>query len=411
MICINFIWCADLDNGATNHTAMPAFNAHHSPHPFPIAPRRRTVLQLAAAGVAAHVGLAAHAQTSTGRVIRIGTTFDNSGVEKPNGSGMFMGSSAFVAALNKAGGIHGSKLELVMKDDGFKPDVAKANALAFAADPSVLALLHPLGTRQSAEVIDAVPGLAVVGPNTGTVSLRKKGSPNVFWARANYDQEIGHLVRQAAGSGQKRIGLVHPKDPLGASLLAGFQAAMALHKLDPKVIATTPGTVSLEVGPAAQQIAEAKPDIVIVGLAGTAGPFVKALHAAGGNAMLYGISISAGSIFAMGDQARGVGFSIGVPSPFSRRTAIARRYQDDMRAAGHKDFSLASIEGYIDAMVLAEGLRRAGPAPTRAAVIAGLERIDDWDAGGLRFNFGRPHHEGCEFVDVGVVGANGQLLT
>ena len=48
MICINFIWCADLDNGATNHTAMPAFNAHHSPHPFPIAPRRRTVLQLAA---------------------------------------------------------------------------------------------------------------------------------------------------------------------------------------------------------------------------------------------------------------------------------------------------------------------------------------------------------------------------
>ena len=393
-----------------NQTAMPTLNIPCPTSAVPPSPRRRTVLQLAAAGAAAHLGLAAHAQ-SAGRVVRIGTTFDNSGVEKANGSGMFVGSSAFVAALNKAGGIHGSKLELVMKDDGFKPDAAKANALAFAADPTVLALLHPLGTRQSAEVIDAVPGLAVVGPNTGTVSLRKKGSPNVFWARANYDQEIGHLVRQAAASGQKRIGLVHPKDPLGASLLAGFQAAMALHQLVPKIIATTPGTVSLEVEPAARQIAEAKPDIVIIGLAGTAGPFVKAMRAAGGNAMLYGISISAGSIFAMGEQAHGVGFSIAVPSPFSRRTAIARRYQDDMRAAGHKDFSLASIEGYIDAMVLAEGLRRAGPAPTRAAVIAGLERIDDWDAGGLRFNFGRSNHEGCEFVDVGVVGASGQLLT
>ncbi|MBS0303079.1 MAG: ABC transporter substrate-binding protein, partial [Proteobacteria bacterium] len=98
-------------------------------------------------------------------------------------------------------------------------------------------------------------------------------------------------------------------------------------------------------------------------------------------------------------------------SPYSRRTAIARRYQDDMRAAGHKDLSLASIEGYIDAMVLAEGLRRAGPSPTRAAVMAGLERIEDWDAGGLRFNFSRPGHEGCEYVDVGVVGATGQLLT
>ena len=386
----------------------------NAPCPPPSAPsllRRRSVLQLAAAGAAAQVGLAAHAQGSAGRVIRIGTTFDNSGVEKANGSGMFAGSSAFVAALNKVGGIFGSKVELVMKDDGFKPDVAKANALAFAADPSVLALLHPLGTRQSAEIIDAVPGMAVVGPNTGTVSLRKKASPNVFWARANYDQEIDRLVRQAASSGQKRVGLVHPKDPLGASLLAGFQAAMARQKLEPVIIATTPGTVSLEVEPAAKQIAGVKPDIVIVGLAGTAGPFLKALRAAGGNPMVYGISISAGSIFAMGEQAHGAGFSIAVPSPYSRRTAIARRYQDDMRAAGHKDLSLASIEGYIDAMVLAEGLRRAGPSPTRAAVMAGLERIEDWDAGGLRFNFSRPGHEGCEYVDVGVVGATGQLLT
>ena len=386
----------------------------NAPCPPPSAPsllRRRSVLQLAAAGAAAHVGLAAYAQGSAGRVIRIGTTFDNSGVEKANGSGMFAGSSAFVAALNKVGGIFGSKVELVMKDDGFKPDVAKANALAFAADPSVLALLHPLGTRQSAEIIDAVPGMAVVGPNTGTVSLRKKASPNVFWARANYDQEIDRLVRQAASSGQKRVGLVHPKDPLGASLLAGFQAAMARQKLEPVIIATKPGTVSLEVEPAAKQIAGVKPDIVIVGLAGTAGPFLKALRAAGGNPMVYGISISAGSIFAMGEQAHGAGFSIAVPSPYSRRTAIARRYQDDMRAAGHKDLSLASIEGYIDAMVLAEGLRRAGPSPTRAAVMAGLERIEDWDAGGLRFNFSRPGHEGCEYVDVGVVGATGQLLT
>ena len=77
----------------------------NAPCPPPSAPsllRRRSVLQLAAAGAAAHVGLAAYAQGSAGRVIRIGTTFDNSGVEKANGSGMFAGSSAFVAALNKA---------------------------------------------------------------------------------------------------------------------------------------------------------------------------------------------------------------------------------------------------------------------------------------------------------------------
>lgn len=373
--------------------------------------RRRTVLQFAASSAAAGLGLPAMAQSTGSRVIRIGTTFDNSGVEKANGSGLFLGSSAYFDALNKAGGINGSKVELVMKDDGFKPDVSKANALALAEDPAVLAILHPLGTRQTAAVIDAVPGLAVVGPNTGTVALRKKPSPNAFWVRANYDQEIERLVAQAASVGQTRIGLVHPKDPLGQSLLAGFTAAMARHKIEPVVIATTPGTTSMEVDPAAKEIAKASPQIVIVGLAGTAAAFIKALRAAGGNSTIYGISISAGSIFGMGDQAHGVGFSIPVLSPFAARSELVRRYQADMLAAGHKTFSLSSMEGYVDACVLAEGMRRAGSSLNRASLIAGLERIEGWDAGGMRFNFSRGNHEGSTFVDVAIIGGGGRLLT
>ena len=373
--------------------------------------RRRTVLQFAASSAAAGLGLPAMAQSTGSRVIRIGTTFDNSGVEKANGSGMFLGSSAYFDALNKAGGINGSKVELVMKDDGFKPDVSKTNALALAEDPAVLAILHPLGTRQTAAVIDAVPGLAVVGPNTGTVALRKKPSPNAFWVRANYDQEIERLVAQASSVGQTRIGLVHPKDPLGQSLLAGFTAAMARHKIEPVVIATTPGTTSMEVDPAAKEIAKASPQIVIVGLAGTAAAFIKALRAAGGNSTIYGISISAGSIFGMGDQAHGVGFSIPVLSPFAARSELVRRYQADMLAAGHKTFSLSSMEGYVDACVLAEGMRRAGSSLNRASLIAGLERIEGWDAGGMRFNFSRGNHEGSTFVDVAIIGSGGRLLT
>ena len=373
--------------------------------------RRRTVLQFAASSAAAGLGLPAMAQSAGSRVIRIGTTFDNSGVEKANGSGLFLGSSAYFDALNKAGGINGSKVELVMKDDGFKPDVSKTNALALAEDPAVLAILHPLGTRQTAAVIDAVPGLAVVGPNTGTVALRKKPSPNAFWVRANYDQEIERLVAQAASVGQTRIGLVHPKDPLGQSLLAGFTAAMARHKIEPVVIATTPGTTSMEVDPAAKEIAKASPQIVIVGLAGTAAAFIKALRAAGGNSTIYGISISAGSIFGMGDQAHGVGFSIPVLSPFAARSELVRRYQADMLAAGHKTFSLSSMEGYVDACVLAEGMRRAGSSLNRASLIAGLERIEGWDAGGMRFNFSRGNHEGSTFVDVAIIGSGGRLLT
>ena len=369
---------------------------------------RRRVLTGLAATAAAGLGMPAFAQ---GKPIRIGTTFDNSSVEKANGQGLFQGSSAFFNALNKSGGLNGTKVELVMADDTFKPDVAKANALAFEKDNSVLALLHPLGTRQTSEVMDAVPGMAVVGPITGTVALRKKTAPNTFWVRVNYDQEVEKLVTTAAVLGQSRIGLVHSNDPLGQSVLAAFKAALAKAKLEPAVIATTPNTTSMEVGPAAEAIAKAKPQVVIIGLAGTAPVFMKALRDAGGNSSAYGLSITASALAAMGDLARGLGFVIVVPSPYSTKFEIVRRYQADMVANGTKDFSLTSLEGYINAAVLAEGLRRAGGSPTRASVMAGLASIENFDLGGLKINYGRTNREGGHFVDVAVIGSRGQMLS
>ncbi|RIX76940.1 ABC transporter substrate-binding protein [Acidovorax cavernicola] len=372
--------------------------------------RRRALSGLAATAAAAGAGLGFPAFAQN-RAIRIGTTFDNSSVEKANGQGLYQGSSAFFNALNKAGGLHGSKVELVMADDTFKPEVAKANALAFEKDSSVLALVHPLGTRQTAEVMDAVPGMAVVGPITGTIALRKKTSPNTFWVRANYDQEVDKLVSTAAVLGQTRIGLVHSNDPLGQSVLAAFKNALAKAKLEPAVIATTPNTTSMEVGPAAEAIAKAKPQVVVVGLAGTAPVFLKALRGAGNSSSAYGLSITASALSAMGDLAKGLGFVIVVPSPYSTKFEIVRRYQADMLANGTKDFSLTSLEGYMNAAVLAEGLRRAGPSPTRVAVLAGMASIESFDLGGVKINYGRSNREGGQFVDVAVIGSRGQMLS
>src|SRR5450631_4276231 len=103
----------------------------------------------------------AHAAAT--RTLRIGCTLDHSSVEKPNGSGLHLGASAFFDAVNKSGGINGWRIELVLADDQFKPDLAKANAEAFAADRSVVAMIHPLGTRQTAAVMDAVHDMAIVG--------------------------------------------------------------------------------------------------------------------------------------------------------------------------------------------------------------------------------------------------------
>jgi branched-chain amino acid transport system substrate-binding protein len=128
---------------------------------------------------------------------------------------------------------------------------------------------------------------------------------------------------------------------------------------------------------------------------------------------VYGMSIAASTsgIRELGELSRGLGFSIVVPSPFSQKHGVVRQYQADMRARGATEFSLASLEGWIAARVLAEGLRRAGPTAGRAALITALEHIDQLELGGFRIGFGPGQREGSRFVDVAVIGQGGRVLS
>ena len=372
-------------------------------------PRRRDVLVTLGASVAT-LAVPAFAQV---RSLRLASTFDNSGSEKPSGSGCFMGAQAYFNAINKTGGINGMKVEMLMADDQFKPDLAKANALAFEADRSIIGLLATVGTRQTAAVMEAVTSMALIGPNTGTAGLRKNSPPNVFWVRASYDQEVDKLIKTAVTLGSTRIGIVYPNDPLGKGVFAAFERSMAAAKLTPAVIATTPGTTSPEVDPAADAVAKAAPQTLIMVLAGVAPLFVRALRARGGTSSIYGMSItaSAANIVALGEMGRGLGFAIVVPSPFSPKYEIVRRYQADMAASGWNDFSLPTLEGYINARITAEALRKAGPAPTRESLIASLEKMEPLDLGGIRIGYGHGNRIGGNFVDVAVLGAGGRMLS
>jgi branched-chain amino acid transport system substrate-binding protein len=177
--------------------------------------------------------------------------------------------------------------------------------------------------------------------------------------------------------------------------------------------ATVPGSGSREVEPAARAIAKAAPRVVIMGLAHAAPVFVRALRAAGGRCAVFGLSagLTPANLQALDDVSRGLTFSIVVPSPFVTRHEIVRRYRTHMREFGSGDYSLAGLEGYVNALVLTEGLRRAGRAPSRAAVLAALESIESLDLGGMRVGFGKGQREGSSFVDVAVIGEGGAILS
>lgn len=92
----------------------------------------------------------------------------------------------------------------------------------------------------------------------------------------------------------------------------------------------------------------------------------------------------------------------------NRSGGVTRDYQAAMTAAGFADYSYESMEGYVGARTLINGLELCGPYPTRVGLMAALETTHD--LGGFFLRFKRGDHEGSSFTELVDVGPNGQLL-
>ena len=76
---------------------------------------------------------------------------------------------------------------------------------------------------------------------------------------------------------------------------------------------------------------------------------------------------------------------------------VLSRLSDEIEA----EPNFVSLEGFVDAMVLVEGLKRAGRELTREKLIEAIESIKDLDIGlgpQLRLTFGPQDHKGFDMV-------------
>ena len=95
-----------------------------------------------------------------------------------------------------------------------------------------------------------------------------------------------------------------------------------------------------------------------------------------------------------------------MPYPFSPAVPIVRDYLDAVKAAGgDATANYSSLEGYVDARVFVEGLRR-GRANTREGLAGGLESLQHVDFDGFNLNFGR-EHAASHFVELSMLTGDG----
>ena len=96
--------------------------------------------------------------------------------------------------------------------------------------------------------------------------------------------------------------------------------------------------------------------------------------------------------------------------PYERSIAkpIIKEALEASRTAG-VELTPTVVEGYVSAKVLVEGLRHAGPKPTRASLRQALEGMSHYDIGGIELGYSPADHTGLEYVDLSIVDQNGRF--
>jgi len=340
------------------------------------------------------------------------------GVLASTGQQMVLGGKIYFDWVNANGGVHGAKIKHTVLDDGYKVDETVRLTREALVNPEVVALFGFAGTanvsKLLADGILDVGGAPLVAPYTGGEALRSPFNPYIFHVRAGYMDETEHMVHQAATLGMTRIAVMYQNDAFGKAGLAGVEAAVAKRNL--KLVGTaTYERNTDEVGDAVKQLKLAEPQaIIMISVNRSTAAFAKQYRAAGGGGQLYNISVvdPAELVKLAGLKAvHGLGISQVVPFPFGASKPVVREYQTLMKKyGGDQSVSYTSFEEFLGAKVLVEGLRRAGPMPTRAKLVKALEGMDNFDLGGTRVNYSQTNRIGSRFVEVTVIGVSGKLL-
>jgi branched-chain amino acid transport system substrate-binding protein len=374
----------------------------------------RTTLRFALFALGAWTLIAGADPGVTPTTILIGESAAFTGPASELGTEMRAGALAYFQAINAAGGVNGRKIELRSLDDGYEPDRAAANTRKLI-DDGVFLLFGYVGTPTSnaAKPIFTAAKVPFVGAFTGAESLRNPLNRYVFNIRASYYDETDKIVGQLVGQTLDRIAVFYQNDDYGKAGLTGVEKAMQRRNM--KIIAT--GTVernTVDVAAAVASIGKVDAQAVImISAYKSCAAFIKAMRVAGYNPQFVNVSFVGSRALAheAGPAGRGVGISQVMPFPWNLATRVVKEYQQLLAAStGKQDYSFTSLEGFIAAKVLVEGLRRTGNDLTREKFIAAMEQMRDYDVGGYSVTFSPSDHNGSKFVELTVIGKDERFL-
>lgn len=348
--------------------------------------------------------------------ILIGSSCALSGRAAFLGTQALHGTLSYIRQVNEEGGVHGRRIRLVALDDAYDPARCVFNTQQLIGEEKVFALTCYVGTPTTAKIIPLVQEarIPLVGLVTGAAILQEPFRQNIINIRASYFAETAEAVRYFVEDlGIRKLAIFYQHDEYGFDGLTGTQRALNRYGLGP-VVESSYIRGSTDVEAAVERIAASEAQATfMIGTYDACAQFIRLARRSRPGMLFYCVSFVGAEelVKLLGAEAEGVIVTQVVPPPWETALPAAEEYGTLLARFFPGDRpNFVSFEGFINAKVLVEILKRTGRELTRERFIETVERMDIYAPGiGAVIRFGRNDHQGMDQVYLTEV-KDGRLL-
>ena len=342
----------------------------------------------------------------TEKTVLIGSCSALEGPSHSLGMETVTGASAYFSLINDEGGVNGRKLKLISYDDSYDPAKTQLCFERLLGD-NVFAMGLFVGTPTAVKYVPLAENnkIPLIGLFTGAQTLYAPLRHWIVNVRASYYDETREQIEGVWDKlGYRKIGVIYPEDAFGTAVLGGVTEALKPRGAQPVAVGSYERQTA-NVGGAIDTVRAASPQaVVVVGPPNTVAPILKQSHAKNWRPLFLTVSFVGTDelVLEAGDDAEGMVITQVVPPYYLtdlKGVALYRRTLSKYAPSARPNF--VSLEGFVDAMVIVEGLKRAGKELTREGLIRGIESIHEEDLGLgplLKLNYSAKSHKGFDHV-------------
>ena len=342
--------------------------------------------------------------------IKLGMVIPTSGPVKESGRQLKLGVETAFNRVNEAGGINGRKLKLVTADDGYDPSRTLDAMKQLYEREKVYGFIGNFGTATAADAIPFALERRVLffAPYTGANVVRHDPPDRyVFNYRPSYAEETDALVHylvKIRKLNPRQIVVFAQNDAFGDAGFSGVAKAFrTLGASDNAIVRVNYPRNTVDVDDAINQLRLLKTPVKAVVMLATTRAAAKFIEKARGvfpGAIFANISAVGGSALASELMLLGPRYTDGVivsqtVPGVGGYSSLVLDYKNALaKYAPGEAADYTSLEGYISASILIEGLKRAGPSFDTEQLVDTLETMRNIDLGlGTQLSFGRAEHQ------------------